>query len=461
MIKGLTFWGLVGHISSVITISSEIRNIINKYETEKDEKAINNIDTELLQMLSSKIKDEYVYEKVDKLIADNSNQYKKNALTTLFSDESIENAKNELYCKDPGLRVWDKMIDEVLKEYFRRLEGALNKILSIDTKYLSAKMDYQLREILGAIKQNEIKDVSKNLPYLKTIVQTTKQIIAVINKNLDIEIGRQELDEDYLMADDIGNAVYNLKTVLNVYDKTKIELELKNEYSSSLEAMHYYVMSKAQDTTLDLNAYYYANIPIVMDYINGFKEKNGDYYWAVGQMNLKKDDEISPFIYVMAMVDKYLKLMFDALQNKYKDKKSKDIEAVVVQEMYKYMRYQTLLPDLDPPVEKTKSIANCSEDTPFSNLGDLFKESEERQREYEKEKILRKNLIKQIYDAKEITDVQLATDNGMTLDELRKTLYWSTRNILSFKYVDVDITALSISGPYLGMLEDYFRKSEE
>lgn len=152
MIKGLTFWGLVGHISSVITISSEIRNIINKYETEKDEKTINNIDTELLQMLSSKIKDEYVYEKVDKLIADNSNQYKKNALTTLFSDESIENAKNELYCKDPGLRVWDKMIDEVLKEYFRRLEGALNKILSIDTKYLSAKMDYQLREILGAIK---------------------------------------------------------------------------------------------------------------------------------------------------------------------------------------------------------------------------------------------------------------------------------------------------------------------
>ena len=320
MIKELTFWGLVGNISSVITISSEIRNIINKYETEKDEKTINNIDTELLQMLSSKIKDEYVYEKVDKLIADNSSQYKKNALTTLFSDESIENAKNELYCKDPGLRVWDKMIDEVLKEYFRRLEGALNKILSIDTKYLSAKMDYQLREILGAIKQNEIKDVSKNLPYLKTIVQTTKQIIAVINKNLDIEIGRQELDEDYLMADDIGNAVYNLKTVLNVYDKTKIELELKNEYSSSLEAMHYYVMSKAQDTTLDLNAYYYANIPIVMDYINGFKEKNGDYYWAVGQMNLKKDDEISPFIYVMAMVDKYLKLMFDALQNKYKEK---------------------------------------------------------------------------------------------------------------------------------------------
>ena len=228
MIKELTFWGLVGNISSVITISSEIRNIINKYETEKDEKTINNIDTELLQMLSSKIKDEYVYEKVDKLIADNSSQYKKNALTTLFSDESIENAKNELYCKDPGLRVWDKMIDEVLKEYFRRLEGALNKILSIDTKYLSAKMDYQLREILGAIKQNEIKDVSKNLPYLKTIVQTTKQIIAVINKNLDIEIGRQELDEDYLMADDIGNAVYNLKTVLNVYDKTKIELELKN-----------------------------------------------------------------------------------------------------------------------------------------------------------------------------------------------------------------------------------------
>ncbi len=39
MIKGLTFWGLVGNISSVITISSEIRNIINKYETEKDEKA--------------------------------------------------------------------------------------------------------------------------------------------------------------------------------------------------------------------------------------------------------------------------------------------------------------------------------------------------------------------------------------------------------------------------------------
>lgn len=77
-------------------------------------------------------------------------------------------------------------------------------------------------------------------------------------------------------------------------------------------------------------------------------------------------------------------------------------------------------------------------------MGDLFKESEERQREYEKEKILRKKLIKQIYDAKEITDVQLATDNGMTLDELRKTLYWSTRNILSFKYVDVDITALSI-----------------
>lgn len=178
-------------------------------------------------------------------------------------------------------------------------------------------------------------------------------------------------------------------------------------------------------------------------------------------MNLKKDDEISPFIYVMAMVDKYLKLMFDALQNKYKDKKSKDIEAVVVQEMYKYMRYQTLLPDLNPPVEKTKPIANCSEDNPFSGLDDLFKESEERQREYEKEKILRKDLIKQIYDAKEITDVQLAEDNGMTLDELRKTLYLSTRNILSFKYVDVDITALSISGTYLGMLEDYFRKSEK
>lgn len=461
MIEGLTFWGLVGDISSVATISSEIGNIVKKYKTKKDEKAINNIDTELLQMLSSKIKDESVYEKVDKLIADNSSQYKKNALTTLFSDESIENVKNELYRKNPELRAWDNMIDAALREYFRRLEESLNKILSIDTKYLSAKMDYQLREILGAIKQNEIKDVSKNLPYLKTIVQTTKKIIAVINKNLDIEIAIQELDEDYLMANDIGKAVYNLKTVLNVYDKTKIELELKKKYPSSLEAMHYYVISKAQDTTLDFNAYYHANIPIVMDYINGFKEKNGDYYWAVGQMNLKKDDDISPFIYVMAIVDKYLKLMFDALQNKYNDRKSKDIEVEVVQEMYKYMRYQTLLPDLDPPVEKTKSIANCSEDTSFSDFFDLFKESEERQREYEKEKILRKNLIKQIYDAKEITDVQLAKDNDMTLDELRKTLYLSTRNILSFKYVDVNTTVLSISGPYLGMLEDYFRKSEE
>lgn len=461
MIEGLTFWGLVGDISSVATISSEIGNIVKKYKTKKDEKAINNIDTELLQMLSSKIKDESVYEKVDKLIADNSSQYKKNALTTLFSDESIENVKNELYRKNPELRAWDNMIDAALREYFRRLEESLNKILSIDTKYLSAKMDYQLREILGAIKQNEIKDVSKNLPYLKTIVQTTKKIIAVINKNLDIEIAIQELDEDYLMANDIGKAVYNLKTVLNVYDKTKIELELKKKYPSSLEAMHYYVISKAQDTTLDFNAYYHANIPIVMDYINGFKEKNGDYYWAVGQMNLKKDDDISPFIYVMAIVDKYLKLMFDALQNKYNDRKSKDIEVEVVQEMYKYMRYQTLLPDLDPPVEKTKSIANCSEDTSFSDFFDLFKESEERQREYEKEKILRKNLIKQIYDAKEITDVQLAKDNDMTLDELRKTLYLSTRNILSFKYVDVNTTVLSISGSYLGMLEDYFRKSEE
>lgn len=461
MIEGLTFWGLVGNISSVTTIASEIRNIAEKYQTKKDENAINNIDTELLQLLSSEIKDDYVYEKVDKLIAENSSQYKKNSLTTLFSDKSIENAKNELYCKDPGLRAWDGNIDVVLREYFRRLENSLNNILSIDTKYLSAKMDYQLREILGAIKQDEIKDVSKNLPYLKTIVQTTNQILAVINKNLHIEIGTHELDEDYLITNDIGKAVYHLKTVLNIYNKTKIELELKKEYPSSLEAMHYYVMSKAQDTTLDVNAYYYANIPIIMDYINGFKERNGDYYWAVGQMNLKKDDEISPFIYVMAMVDKYLKLMFDALLNKYKDKKSKDIEAVVVQEMYKYMRYQTLLPDLDPPVEKTKPIANCSKDNPFSGLADLFKESEERQREYEKEKILRKDLIKQIYDAKEITDVQLAEDNGMTLNELRKTLYLSTHNILSFKYVDVDITALSISGTYLGMLEDYFRKSEK
>lgn len=58
-----------------------------------------------------------------------------------------------------------------------------------------------------------------------------------------------------------------------------------------------------------------------------------------------------------------------------------------------------------------------------------------------KRKDFKKKFVKQIYEAKEITDVQLATDNGMTLDELRKTLYWSTRNILSFKYVDVDITA--------------------
>ena len=57
MIEGLTFWGLVGNISSVVTISSEIGNIVKKYETKKDEKVINNIDTELLQMLSSKIKD--------------------------------------------------------------------------------------------------------------------------------------------------------------------------------------------------------------------------------------------------------------------------------------------------------------------------------------------------------------------------------------------------------------------
>ena len=38
MIKRIDFWGLVGNISSVITISSEIRNIINKYETEKKTK---------------------------------------------------------------------------------------------------------------------------------------------------------------------------------------------------------------------------------------------------------------------------------------------------------------------------------------------------------------------------------------------------------------------------------------
>ena len=35
-------------------------------------------------------------------------------------------------------------------------------------------MDYQLREILGAIKQNEIKDVSKNLPYLKNYSTNNK-----------------------------------------------------------------------------------------------------------------------------------------------------------------------------------------------------------------------------------------------------------------------------------------------
>ena len=71
-------------------------------QKKRRKKTINNIDTELLQMLSSKIKDEYVYEKVDKLIADNSSQYKKNALTTLFFSESIENAKMNYIVKIQG-----------------------------------------------------------------------------------------------------------------------------------------------------------------------------------------------------------------------------------------------------------------------------------------------------------------------------------------------------------------------
>ena len=108
--------------------------------------------------------------------------------------------------------------------------------------------------------------------------------------------------------------------------------------------------------------------------------------------------------------------MYDAIQNKWKDKKLEEIEDIVTKEMYKHMIVQS-------GISRNEKVAL---------------------------------LVKQVYEAKEITDVDLALNNTMSIDALRKTLYEATKTILTYKYIDMNTTMLSLNGGYKKMLDYYY-----
>jgi hypothetical protein len=412
---GMTLMGLLGGASTIVTLASGVKEVADNVKNHQNIKKINSLDEELQKKISSEIKYEYVAEKIDEYLAKHSSEYKTSCLTDLFSPENIDEVKAELY-KNKDLLPWKTNIDKVIDEYFRKLNEYLNRVLSVDTKYLSAKMDRQFYLLMKEIKNGKLTNVYEELPYVKSIVETINKIFAIFKVNLDVEIDMYDLDESVLKSNNLNDAVSKLSYVLGVFDKKGIEKITNKVYASNLEAMHYFVLSVAQDTSLEMNEYYNSEMSVIMKYIYGYKKKDNEYYWSIGRMNLEINDEIGIFTYVMSDIFRYFTYMYDAIQNKWKDKKLEEIEDIVTKEMYKHMIVQS-------GISRNEKVVL---------------------------------LVKQVYEAKEITDVDLAVNNTMSIDALRKTLYEATKTILTYKYVDMNTTMLSLNGGYKKMLDYYF-----
>ena len=165
-VTGMTLMELLGGASTIVTLASGVKEVADNVKNHQNIKKINSLDEELMKKISSEIKDEYVAEKIDEYLAKHSSEYKTNCLTDLFSPENINDVKAELY-KNKDILTWKTNIDKVIDEYFRKLNEYLNRVLSVDTKYLSAKIDRQFYLLMKEIKNGKLTNVYEELPYVE------------------------------------------------------------------------------------------------------------------------------------------------------------------------------------------------------------------------------------------------------------------------------------------------------
>lgn len=415
--------GLVSNLSSFATLHSWINEQNKTNGTKKDIKKLNGIDVEIKCRILEELNDEEDIEKIDDFISKHALEFKEKGLSILFSEEEKEETiryicKSNLTCDRNKVRI-------IVSEYFELLSEYINMNLSFETKFQTKFLSECIKEEGNNIVESITdlvtdKKCFNDKKYSRQIIAKCNALNSIFMKSVfQKELLSRAFAEDYITADNLEVIILKIRNLLDAFDTEFLNDSSKHNSKEPLEALLYFTKMQAPDLAIDLGEYYHNKTRHIIKCIEGYSNNRKDFFIAIGALGLidnNSDEDI--FKCIMKEVCEFLSKIIDVLNEQWKDSDYKKIEGKVIDEMNKEIYY------------KIKWY--------------FTKESKE--------------ILREIYERKNISDIELANIFKLPIVELRRNLYECTKEFLGYGYLDNKSTELYIYSDYRKAIQKYYRE---
>lgn len=418
----------IGVISSVVTIESRIREVIDK----KNNEAVESMGERIIESIRL---DEYTMEKIDDEITKQHDIFMKSTCGSIFTDSNKQQFIDNFFKNNNDLFMYKKDIVDVINKYFDLLEERVVKVCSEGEKVIIAKenkiqaditgIGEDVKEIQQSLLENKEKE-SKTLIYKSNqdankCIRLLNHIASLISDNENVCIILQPIKEDFLEADCFEHAVFKWQKLLALIDIREIGQSIENK-KVGLKGLHNYIKQVAPDYVSSINFHYEKKLILIEKVINEYDDKSSNYYIALGA--LIEDDDISDekvYLCICKTIMLYFTQIRDLLYEKWRDKESEILAQIAHDKMNEQLWKQI-------------RFAISSVNRPW---------------------------ILYLLDNDGINDTDLANVFHVDIGKLRRNLYKATRSFLRYLYIDDYTTRLYINEQYREVLNAHLEEFDE
>lgn len=412
---------LVAGLSSFATLQTWISQQRKDFSNKNNSENLEYIDLEIKNKIEKCFNTEYEITKLDEFITNHSSNYKNSYGPHLFFNEEEKEELISLFIREnPNLNNENSM--KILDEYFYLLNKYLEESLSMDTKFLKKTIDNQTEKIVKSVIQvvgeNKEENVFSNSVYSEKIIKVSNSInIILLNSELDINMLKRSFQLDYLKAENLEDVIFRMINLLGSFDSYSMNKISGINSENSLESLFNLIVRIAPDLSIELNQYYNHAIKQTINCIYGFSDKNPEFLISIGALGLANDySDEKIYLTIMNNVYRYFSKVNDILKEYFKNRDFSELEKGTVDEIHKNLFYQ---------------------------IRHMFNDDN-------------KEILKLIYERDEMIDVEIANELSISIYEVRKNLYLSTKVFLYYKFVDNYSTKITIIKIYKEVIKKYY-----
>jgi hypothetical protein len=413
---------LIGNLSSFATLHTWLEERYQTFSNKRKIQELETIDIDVIKQIKEKLTDDYEIEQLNDFIIQHSSEFKSSGLSMLFSDAEKKQAIDDYLKKHPTY--YRKDVTKALNEYFNILSDTLNNNLSFETKYIKKCINQESDRIIesfGVILDNKLSSSNtfEDSVYSNSIISSCVAINSLLLDNLKIELWNKTFKTDYLIAGSLEDIISRLEKLINSFNVEDFNKYSSSKESNPVESLIQFVLKIAPDLSVKLNYYYAKTIIPTIKCIYGFTDRNKDFYISIGALGLS-DDNSEPLIfsYIMNNLTLFFKMIFEVLNELWKERHYEDIEEAVCDQINKNIYHR---------------IRWCFNDT-------------------------NRKMLKIIYERGSVIDTDLAAELGCDIIFVRKNLYNATKMFLEYSFVDKRSTNLSISKNFKETINKYYNE---